>query len=658
VRCSAYYDLALVAMYGGDGCCGQEAYRYSNFVFLSIGTKNFFFPISMVSTSTSRRRKSPQPTNGANSSLGRDHNRKSPRHNRPLFLPTVLSNRLQALRIVYAIFAIFLLCWGLIIYIAIKRFAVSSPSDYPPSRKGSTPFILDERFSIPCPSSSSSDSLEDTVFASTSAFSVLHAIITPFWFGQSSQQQNQTLRKYQNTWARARFKMMEAICAPTIRNQTLPDYFWIAIVDEGTLQEPNMTQDLTKLFTEHNNAQRQRRSVLSSHNMSLQLPQENAYLLLYRNLPSTMGSLLFSWPLGTKRVGWYDVATEYRTGNIQILVGEQDSWDKAMQIVSSLAAKSQNNNYTDKSLLVMETMLYVDSGLHHYAVEWMQTIATRHAAAIRQQHQQTLLHRWDHFNFFSQQPLPPSRWYISGSDLIEWHNPDILLLKSSMFNEQGISVGRVGHRVVTEGYPLAGLTSVWMFSSQPALGTTGSLVETGSAKILHDLPLCQGTVRSTDCLLRVPFPMPIIMAGKLIIDDSLASMTIQDFNNMKPVQQKMDGPIVMNRTEPVWEFLEEYFGIDRYHLWQGVVYLYEHAEDVLSGHPCMFIPTDDNAANVSAHIPGCSEATRDSISKLSKYVHIRRTMADPKPVPLKNAKNPSVKLQAIKKGKKLTPVRR
>jgi hypothetical protein len=518
---------------------------------------------------------------------------------------------------------------------ATQKFAVSSPSDYLPSRRGAVHFLYDERLSIPCPTLPSYP-LEDTEGASNgSTLTILHAVITPFWFGQSSQQQNQTLQQYQNSWTRARFKMMQAIGAPTMRNQTLSTHFWIVIVDDGTLQEPNMAQDLTRLLTQHNMAQREQGDDLSS-----QLPNGNAYLLRYRNPQSTIS--LFSRSLGTTHVGWHDIATDYRTGNMHILVGDQDSWDRAMHLVSS-SPKSQNGD-TKASILLMETILYVDSGLHHHAIEWMQTIAARYAAIVQQQWSSN---RWNLFKIFSQEPKRSGQYYLCGADLIEWHNPDILLLKDSMYTEQGITVGRVGRRLVTEGCPLAGLTSVRMFSPVQALDKNVALTDT--SKKLHDLPLCQGTSRSTDCLLRIPFPMPVVVAGKLITDDSTEITRIEDFRNMKPVKE-VDGPILMNTTELVWDTLEEYFGIDRYNIWQAAVYLYQHTEEVLLGHPCMCVPSDNSAA-------GCSAATRGNISELSKYVHLRRTGApsikESKLAPLRNAKNQSVHLNASKVEKTL-----
>jgi hypothetical protein len=575
----------------------------------------------MVSLSASTSRwgsGSRRNTNNANSSLVRELITTS-RHNRCFILPT-FSKRLRSSRVVYGILAIFLFCWALIIYTAIQKLVTSSPSDDLSSRKDTASFLQDMRFSIPCPTIST-NSLEDPVVV-TSSFSVFHAIITPFWLGQSSQQWNHTLgqNQNQNIWTRARFKLMEAICAPTMRNQTLSNYFWIVIIDEGTLQEPNMAQDLTKLLTQHNKAQRQRMDRASSRATSLHLQHENAYLLLNRYPHSTMGPLLHNNSFsGTKRMGWHDIATQYQTGNIQILVGDQDSWDRAMQVVSS-SKKSQ------------------------------------YAAILH--HQQKLSNRWYRFKFFSRQPQLPGRWYVCGSDLIEWHNPDILLLTRSMYLEQGITVGRVGHRVITEGCPLAGLTLVRMISTAHSLGT--SLADDFSAKKLRDLPLCQGPKFSTDCLLRIPYPMPIVVAGKLIADDIPENFHIEDFKNMKPVNE-LDGPIVMNGTELVWDMLEQYFGMDRYHTWQAAMYLYEHTEEVLLGHPCMSIPNDSNATHsLASIIPGCMEETRVGLSELSKYIKLRRTgrpsIGEPKQAKWKNARNQSAQQQPIKIEKKLPKV--
>jgi Putative rhamnosyl transferase len=506
--------------------------------------------------------------------------------------------------LICSILALIVLCWGLIAYMLLRR-NLASGSRLRSQRGTQQPF--DDLFSLPCPTARSMEAQGNAI---PDSVSILHAIITPLWMGPhtSSPLHNQTLRHYRNTWARARLQMMETFAAPTLRNQTNPNFVWIILIDDSILQESNIImQDLFNLLQEHNN----HGSRLSDTTMN-----GGAYLLLQASTTraSSLSSLSNTFGV-SRRLALLDIATAYQQGSLQLSIGNQNAWDSIMEKVlpratPSWTAKQTENAPTTKPQLLMETMLYVDSGLHRQGVEWTQIIAARYAAKLQQASNEVSYLRkilWS--------PKTTSSWYQCGSSLLELHNPDVVFLKQNVYEEQGITVGRVGQRVVTRGCPSAGLTLVTMI--QPSQ----SLAAIENAKIPQDLPLCQSlSETTTDCLLRVPYPMPIMGTGRSLATDFIQDTSVAHLKNMKP-SKGMDGTLTINGTELMWGLLNEHFGMDRYDVWRASVYQYEHAEAILRGHPCA-IGTNMAAVTES---PACSQAITQSISEISKFVHLRRT---------------------------------
>ncbi|NJN81179.1 MAG: hypothetical protein HC802_02080 [Caldilineaceae bacterium] len=485
-------------------------------------------------------------------------------------------------------------------------------------------------YALPCPEGNFSQELRML------SFDMIHVIFTPFWAGPHppiSLPKNVTLQGYQNARTRARFHTLETFAAPSLRKQSLSHFLWIVIVDDATLQEPNILADLTQLLEEQNRA----------------YPSRNAFLVKHRTPASMVGQSSMMEEPRQRVVRWKDVVIEYAQGNLEILQGDGDMWDHAKSFSSS---RSQSTTTTDHSItpkVLLETMLTVDASLHHRGVEWMQIMASRYAEKLQQfnnnNHQKSYLRA-----FLSSSSTSSSEWYMCGASALEWHNPDILLIKQNVYEEQGISVGRVGRRDVTNGCPSAGMTRVVLSSIVEDSPSTGATAK-GRAIASQSLPLCDVFKLSTNCMLRIPYPKPIAVQGYSLVTDGVRTATVEDFVQMSVLASTYDaveGPISWNKTEVLWELLGDQFGMNRYDVWRNSVYLFQHTEEILWGHPCSAV---GEVSNIDAEgffgDQYCTEAVRKNLSDLVKYVHARRafttSVAEAKMAKLRKAKMAELK---------------
>ncbi|KAG7374768.1 putative rhamnosyl transferase [Nitzschia inconspicua] len=617
----------------------------------------------MNSANTSRRRKSQQQQQATGGNDGNSRTttttvqpvtskQQQRKHNGAVVVPaiqftTALVSSGRFYSMCLALFSLMMMSWALIGFLVIHRSKGSNLQHHPKNRVEASWWKDDLFFSLPCPTDTSNNGRipDDTSIMDNDdePFEILHAIVTPFGGGRgqpiisSSLHQNGTLPQYTDMWSRARLQMMETFCAPTLRNQTSSNFVWIVIVDDTTLHDPDVVQRLNRLVQEHNNNNNQ---IKKNHNNAT---YGNAYLFQFHpQQSSTMSLSPFLQSRESNYIGWDNIVTEYSQGHLEMLLGDQVSWDQIMtkisvSIMSKLAPNNIDNHQKESSkplLLLMETTLHTDSGLDRRGVEWMQIIASRHADKLLQVANNHLPSSYLRSIFLPPPVSPEFIWYMCGSSLIEWHNPDILSTKRNIYNEQGISVGRVGRRDgITIGCSPSGTTRARILTtSKPLLSGEKDVVTTASAHqrfpSLQDLPPCQAAVTalSTECMLRVPYPSPIVVTGISIASDSVENPSIENFKYMKPTTDG-DGPLIMNGTELVWKILEDYFGIDRYDVWQNSVYLYEHTEDILRGNPCALGGDNSNAVGIDSVGPGCTDDVHQNILRLSNFVRGRRALS-------------------------------
>jgi hypothetical protein len=292
---------------------------------------------------------------------------------------------------------------------------------------------------------------------------------------------------------------------------------------------------------------------------------------------------------------------------------------------------NQQSQQQPQHLMILETMLDVDTALHYKAIEWIQTIA------IQQQQQQQRL-------FIASSTstkvcrLDTTWWYLCSERRYEWHNPDTLLMTQQDYDEMGISVGRVGIR--HGGACLSsGTTRIGILSLPPTITTKSSsssslfrgfgwadrgidrLVFPSAAlpppyngevtatidpptKFLSELPHCT-TNDPFNCLRRIS--LPYILTSRTVATTNLYNIqtaSIENIRTMKSITDvdhgKSHHPLHhVNETELVWAVIEHSFGIDRYNIWLTSAYLLEHRESILLGqHPVCFVDIVSNTTTV------------------------------------------------------------
>jgi hypothetical protein len=451
-------------------------------------------------------------------------------------------------------------------------------------------FHDDNDVHLPCPDQDRSlkYTLQDPPQYETS---ILHAVVTPLWIGRQPQISNQTLIKYETAYTRARIKLLKTFCAPSLRSQASQNFFWFIIADEATLQDRTIKRELVQSVQDHNLYQQQRPRSVSHSTMA----PGNAYLMLCRGDESKTSPC--SSLTGPKRLRWWDLVNQVRQSQLEILEGDMQQWDRA-----------RDQLLRDQDAVLMESMLYVDSGLHYRGIEWMQRVAmAQYKTSLPSQQQSALRRRSSSDTDSSMGP-----WFLCTAEHFEWHNPDIFYMKEKDYLDVGINIGRIGRRRATNGCPLAGLTVVSASSQgfRPHSDVTVSEGKDG----LNAMPLCHNSASAVDCLLRVLFPMPLMVVGETVVSDNIELTNVQEMSVMG-LTQEMDGPISFNTAEMEWQLLDSDFGVDRYDMWQTSLFLYEHTEEILRGHPC----ADDSGSNVTR----CPTGAMNNLSELLKYVLLK-----------------------------------
>ena len=302
------------------------------------------------------------------------------------------------------------------------------------------------------------------------SFEVVHTVQTRFMVGQPNQP----------TLARARFKLFETFCFPTMRYQTSQNYYWIVLAD------PRLDE-----------------SVLTDMKHLLE-PMPNAYLILTSN--STWAADGIGVPnVTTYGVDLQDIADEVRS-NPKLVVATGNR--TRLQQFNLLGRNSMSSS--SATVLKLDTLLDADDGLHNQGIEWMQEMAVGYA-----KYQQSVL--------LPSVPLElASTWWIfCGTDHIEWHNREIYLLKPVEYEKNGISSGLTGLRKEPFFCVSAGLTRVGLMQSPIHSVTYPRLAYINHAEVSQRLPRCgeNGTVSS--CWKR-EFPnVPLIVKSRSVTSDSM-----------------------------------------------------------------------------------------------------------------------------------------
>jgi hypothetical protein len=429
-------------------------------------------------------------------------------------------------------------------------------------------------------------------------YDILHGVFTPFSIGRLppspklSYNTSQTMEQNRALFDRARFRLFQTFCSTSMRYQTSTNAFWIIVVDEFIGLD--IMNDLSTLLL-----------LESSQGMDgNNTPTKSATTPFLVAVPSVA---LYP-PESSISFGWYDMIREYGNGNLNIVTGDKEKLIQALELMKYHSLEQPMSSFrSQKPHLLLETRLDVDFGIHKNGIEWIQDAVLRHAQE-QERRSNSWKWSWDRTSVTS-----PSWWYLCGTEHLEWHNPDIYLLRKRLFTELGISTGRTGLRVRPHVCAMGGLTRVGVLSK--SLLSTDMHIPNVSQELLTNetvdmygflekLPPCGNSRHSTNngisstplhlesCLIRTFSESPLVIQarGGPAMDGN-RPMNPNEVRAMKAINKEFDGPLLINRTELDWDLLSKDFNIHRYTVWDMSLFMYEHAANILLGHPCAMTDT-------------------------------------------------------------------
>ena len=293
-------------------------------------------------------------------------------------------------------------------------------------------------------------------------FHIFHTVTSRFMVGQPDQP----------TLARARYELFETFCFPTVTHQTRQNFFWLVLVDPRI--DEQVLADLERLLSQQPQQQ-----------------QQNAFMVLTQN-PVWAADGVGVPGVDSYGVSLQELAREYEAGRVEIRTGNVTLLLEALDVIEDrLGHQNQNQNRNrsgsrsrnsnsqrwidtnddvDESssslILLIETLLDADDGLHTSGIQRIQDEAVQHS--IRQlellgANSNSIVHG----DRGIEQPtisLNSTWWLMCGIDHIEWHNRDIYQMTKKEYEEQGLSSGITGLRhapvyCASAGYTRVGLTT-------------------------------------------------------------------------------------------------------------------------------------------------------------------------------------------------------
>ena len=291
-------------------------------------------------------------------------------------------------------------------------------------------------------------------------FRVIHTLSTRFMVGQPGLP----------LLTRARLKLFEVFCLPTILGQTNQNFYWLLLVE----------------------AQLENSVLKELESMVKHMP--NAFMVLTSNTTWVTDGA------GVQKSQGYgitlqEIADLYRRGSIEIISGD-------LEHLSAFDYRTMSDE--DQIVLRMDTLVDADDGLHHQAVEKMQSMAVNWA-----RHQQSITNI-TRFN------LENSWWNFCGSDHLEWHNRETYLLTEETYQERGISSGLVGLRKRPHFCTSVGTTRVGCISLPiTELPKFPMAAERNHAVVLSDNPTCEEGTQVAFCSRRVFPDFPLVFRSRV-----------------------------------------------------------------------------------------------------------------------------------------------
>jgi pyruvyl transferase EpsO len=271
------------------------------------------------------------------------------------------------------------------------------------------------------------------------------------------------------------------------------------------------------------------------------------------------------------------VAQAFRDGMVEVRTGD------TQLLVDALQWRERR-----KPLLVLETLLDADDGLHRKAIESFQSIAMeRFSKQIK---------TWIKSPIDGGVPLVTMKetwWVLCANDHLEWHNRDIFRIYKNVYDAQGIQSGVLGQRESSSECISAGYTRI---------GYTNDFEETDSATFPRKtdmnfqlataiLPPCNQT--SLNCFVRVFHEVSLAISTRTIASDSLSHMDPESAAYAEKSKGIIDTEFKV--TEYLWRILSQDFFIGRRQAQVVSNTLYNLREEILNenshgrcvtGFPC------------------------------------------------------------------------
>ena len=293
-------------------------------------------------------------------------------------------------------------------------------------------------------------------------FQVIHTVLTRFMVGQPSFP----------ILARARFKLFQAFCYPSMRYQTSQNFYWVVLAEAK--MDPEILQEMAEMLQ----------------------PMPNAYLVLTSNTSWISDGYGVEGEKGYG-VDLQEIADEFRAGTTNVTTGDLD--------------KLRSFDYlqmTGKPILRLDTTLDADDGLHHHGVEMMHDMAIDFASR-----QRTFLRESRNITWLN---LNNSWWNFCGHDHWEWHNRDIYMLSPGEYQAKGIGSGLIGLRREPVWCASAGTTRAGSISlpihSPPEFPPEGAR---NHAHVLGRNPVCDEVVNFTNCGVRKFPSFPFVLRARV-----------------------------------------------------------------------------------------------------------------------------------------------
>jgi exopolysaccharide biosynthesis predicted pyruvyltransferase EpsI len=316
------------------------------------------------------------------------------------------------------------------------------------------------------------------------------------------------------------------------------------------------------------------------------------------------------------RLFWDVILLNYKwsRGNLDVITGNRAHLTRTLEWY--------NNRKKRENLIVIETLLDADDGMHHEGIAGIQEFAVEHTHVILQQkqEQQDRQHMRTNPTVKTESSSPSSSpirdwWILCGTDHIEWHNRDVYTLKRDEHKKVGITSGVVGIRLKPKECISAGYTRIGLVTEN-FKDTTKSRSRSRSSNVAHsDFPLaasrnhfiatreyppCAMNV-VTHCYHRFFVDKPLTVRTRSITSDGMTHLDPKmNGYNMKTATIP-DTEFETSKGEEVWRLLQHEFFIDRYEAYQTSIFLFERRIDILAenekgrcipGFPCNKVATD------------------------------------------------------------------